>query len=424
MFPDPKAMIQRLKEHGLKVCVWINPYVGQRAPVFRELADKGYFIRNRDGSVFQTDMWQPAMAIIDFTNPDARAWFADRIRELADMGIDAVKTDFGERIPTDVVYADGSDPYKMHNYYSFLYNKTVWDALSAANGEACLFARSATAGCQQFPVHWGGDCFSDYASMAETLRGGLSLCMSGFGFFSHDISGFEATGTPDLYKRWTAFGLMSTHSRYHGSSSYRVPWAFDEESSDVSRFFACLKGRLMPYLYANAVKAHNTGVPVMRAMVVDFGHDRNTHTLDMQYMLGDSLLCAPVFSEDGECEFYLPEGGMWTDILSGEMLAGGKWYKRKYDYFSMPLYAKPCSLIVFGNFRDNADYDYTNGMKIVVYGISDGAAAETDVYDSKGQPAAHIRAERHGKELEVTVTGTDKPFSVEDPQGLDIIIRR
>ncbi|MBO5571834.1 MAG: alpha-xylosidase [Ruminococcus sp.] len=420
MFPDPKAVIQRLKSRGLRICVWINPYVGQRAPVFRELAEKGYFIRKKDGSVFQTDLWQPGMAIIDFTNPQAREWFAERIKELADMGIDAVKTDFGERIPTDVVYADGSDPYKMHNYYSYLYNKTVWDALSEAKGEACLFARSATAGCQQFPVHWGGDCFSDYSAMAETLRGGLSLTMSGFGFFSHDISGFEATGTPDLYKRWTAFGLMSTHSRYHGSSSYRVPWAFDEESCDVSRFFADLKGRLMPYLYANAVTTHKTGIPMMRAMVVDFGSDRNTLTIDTQYMLGDSLLCAPVFSEDSECSFYLPEGGMWTDILTGEMLQGGKWYTRKYDYFSMPLYAKPCSIIVFGSFKGKADYDYTDGMKICVYGISDGATVETEVYDSHGQSAAHITANRHGKELTVTVAGTDKPFTVESPQGLDI----
>ena len=149
-------------------------------------------------------------------------------------------------------------------------------------GKACLFARSATAGGQQFPVHWGGDCFSQYESMAETLRGGLSLCMSGFGFFSHDISGFEATGTPDLYKRWAAFGLMSTHSRLHGSSSYRVPWLFDEESCDVVRHFTNLKGKMMPYLFANAVKTHETGLPMMRAMVIDYGEDPATWGLDRQ----------------------------------------------------------------------------------------------------------------------------------------------
>ena len=421
-FPEPEKMLARLRERGLRICVWINPYVGQRSPVFRELIDKGFFIRKKDGSVFQTDLWQPGMAIIDFTNPAAREWFSSKIRELAEMGVDAVKTDFGERIPTDVVYYDGSDPCKMHNYYSYIYNKTVFDTLREIKGEgnACLFARSATAGCQQFPVHWGGDCFSNYDSMWETLRGGLSLCLSGFGFFSHDISGFESTGTPDLYKRWSAFGLMSTHSRYHGSNSYRVPWNFDEESCEVVRHFAELKGRLMPYLFANAVATHLTGVPMMRAMVVDFGYDRSALPIDTQYMLGDSLLVAPVFSENGVCEFYLPTGGVWTDIQTGEQLDGGKWYTKKYDYFGLPLYAKPGSVIVYGDFRGRAEYDYAENMKIVVYGLEDGETAETKVYDKDAQLAAEIKAVRTGSVITLTVAGTDRPFTAESAQGLEI----
>jgi alpha-D-xyloside xylohydrolase len=423
-FPDPEAMISRLKANGLRVCVWVNPYIGQRSAVFAECAEKGYFLRNRDGSVFQCDMWQPGMAVIDFTDSEARTWFAEKIRALAELGVDAVKTDFGERIPTDVVYSDGSDPYRMHNYYSYLYNKTVFEALEAAKGRgnSCLFARSATAGCQQFPVHWGGDCFSSYESMWETLRGGLSLCMSGFGFFSHDIGGFESTGTPDLYKRWTAFGLMSTHSRYHGNSSYRVPWHFDEESCDVARHFVKLKCRLMPYLWASAVKTNLTGVPVMRAMAVDFGADRNTLTLDTQYMLGDSLLAAPVFSEDGECSFYLPDCGKWTDIQTGETLCGGRWYTKKYDYFGMPLYAKPGSVIVFGNCCDTAEYDYLSDMKIVVYGLDEGMTAEASVYDGSCEVRADIKAVHRGDCIELTVTGTDKPFTAESAQGLDIVV--
>ncbi len=425
MFPDPKGIISRLKERGLKVCVWINSYVGQRTPIFKELAEKGYFIKNKDGSVFQTDLWQPGLAIIDFTNPDARKWFADRIKDLAELGVDAIKTDFGERIPTDVVYFDGSDPYKMHNYYTYLYNKTVFDALQEAKGmnNACLFARSATVGGQQFPVHWGGDCFSNYESMWETLRGGLSLCLSGFGFFSHDISGFEATGTPDLYKRWTAFGLMSTHSRYHGNSSYRVPWNFDEESCDVSRHFVKLKGRLMPYLFSNAVYTHKTGVPMMRAMVVDFGYDRAALTVDTQYMLGDSLLVAPVFNEDGICDFYLPDCGIWTDIQTGEQLSGGSWYTKKYDYFGLPLYAKPNSIIAFGDYKGKSEYDYANGMKLVIYGIEDGKTAECEIYDKDALLTASVKAVRNENTVTVTVSGTDKPFTVESAQGLDVVIK-
>ena len=173
------------------------------------------------------------------------------------MGVDCFKTDFGERIPTDVTCHDGSDPERMHNYFTLLYNRTVFNAIGEVKGKenALVFARSATAGSQQFPVHWGGDCSASYESMAESLRGGLSLCLSGFGFWSHDIGGFEGTPTPDLYKRWAAFGLLSSHSRLHGNASFRVPWLFGEEAVEVLRFFTKLKMRLMPYIFSAACEA-------------------------------------------------------------------------------------------------------------------------------------------------------------------------
>ena len=422
MFSDPAAMLTRLKAKGVGICVWINPYISQRSSMFNDGMKNGCFIKKKDGSVFQTDMWQPGMAIVDFTNPAAREWYGTKLRDLCKMGVDVFKTDFGERIPTDVVYYDGSDPYKMHNYYSYIYNKTVFDVLEGFYGKnkACLFARSATVGGQKFPVHWGGDCFSNYESMWETIRGGLSLCMSGFGFFSHDISGFEATGTPDLYKRWSAFGLMSTHSRLHGNSSYRVPWNFDEESCDVVRHFTKLKGRLMPYLFANAVYTHETGVPMMRAMVVDYTSDPAVRQLDTQYMLGDSLLVAPVFNEEGTAQFYLPDTGTWTDIQTGEELPGGKWYTKTYDYLGMPLYAKPNSMIAYGDFKRGFEYDYANGAKIVIYGLDDGASAETKIYDSEARLVLTVKAVRSGDMIKVTSEGTAKNFTVESKQGLHI----
>ena len=387
MFPDPKAMIARLKAKGLKICVWINPYVSQCAPVFDECMENGYFIRNKDGSVFQCDMWQPGLAIIDFTNHDARSWYASKIKELAETGVDAIKTDFGERIPTDVTYFDGSDPYKMHNYYSYLYNKTVFEALRGVKGinNACLFARSATVGGQQFPVHWGGDCFSNYESMWETLRGGLSLCLSGFGFFSHDISGFEQTAPADVYKRWVAFGLLSSHSRLHGSSSYRVPWLFDEESVDVARKFSRLKNRLMPYLYAKAVEAHETGVPMMRPMMLEFPDDPACETLDREYMLGDALLVAPVFSSSGEVTYYVPEG-TWLNILTGEKVRHG-WHKGTFDFLSLPLLQRPGTVIPFGPVETRPDYDYTDGLELQAYDIPEGAEITVNIPDTKGNTA-------------------------------------
>ncbi|HLO97518.1 MAG TPA: alpha-xylosidase, partial [Fimbriimonas sp.] len=249
VFPDPTGMISRLHARGLKVSCWINSYIAQESSLFAEGKEKGYFLKRSNGEVWQWDMWQPGMAIVDFTNPAAWAWFQEKLEVILDQGVDALKTDFGERIPTDVVYFDGSDPVLMHNKYTQLYNQCVFEVLERkrGKGEAVLFARSATTGGQMYPVHWGGDCWSDFEAMAESLRGGLSLCLSGFGFWSHDIGGFEGLPPADLYKRWVAFGLLSSHSRLHGSTSYRVPWIYDDAAVDVLRKFTHLKHRLLPY---------------------------------------------------------------------------------------------------------------------------------------------------------------------------------
>ncbi len=412
-FPDPPAMLKRLKDRGLEICVWINPYIAQRSKLFDEGAKNGYFIKNLDGSVFQCDMWQPGMAVVDFTNPAACEWYASKLRKLCEMGVDSFKTDFGERIPTKVKYFDGSNPIAMHNYYTYLYNKTVFNVLKEYYGEnkACLFARSATAGGQQFPVHWGGDCSAEYTSMAETLRGGLSLCASGFGYFSHDMSGFEATATPDIYKRWAAFGLFSTHSRLHGNSSYRVPWLFDEESVDVLRFFTKLKGKLMPYIWSQAINTSTIGVPMMRAMVIDFENDPACLSLDRQYMFGDNILVAPIFNDEGTAEFYVP-AGTWTDIISGKQYEGGKFYNEKFDYFSLPCLAKPNSIIAYGNFEKNFEYDYLNGTEFVIYEPEDGKTIECNIYNIAAEKVFTLTALRNGDKVEVSYTNTSASFTV------------
>lgn len=404
IFPEPEQMLKRLKEKGLKICVWINPYIAQQSPLFEEGMEKGYLLKRPNGDVWQWDKWQPGMGIVDFTNPDARKWYTDHLRRLVDMGVDCFKTDFGERIPTDVVYDDGSDPEKMHNYYTYLYNQAVYEVLEEklGRGEAVLFARSATAGCQKFPVHWGGDCSADYESMAESLRGGLSLGMSGFGFWSHDIGGFESNSSADVYKRWLAFGLLSSHSRLHGSRYYRVPWLYDEEAVDVARFFTKLKCRLMPYLYGAAVETARTGVPMMRAMVVEYPDDPACLYLDRQYMLGDALLVAPVMSEEGEVSYYLPEG-QWIHLLNGDIKEGGRWFHGQYDYFSLPLYVRANSIIAFGQRDDRPDYDFPDGVKLHLFALQDGKRAETTVYDISGREALNVVAERVGDVIDVHV---------------------
>lgn len=340
MFPDPKGLLTKLHERGLKVCVWINPYIAQESELFDEGVEKGYFLKRKDGSVWQWDLWQAGMAIVDFTNKDARKWYQEKLKVLLDMGVDCFKTDFGERIPTeDVIWADGKDPKRMHNFYTYLYNETVFELLKEVKGEgeAIVFSRSATAGCQKFPVHWGGDCKSDYVSMEQTIRGGLSLMMSGFSYWSHDIGGFEDKSTADVYKRWAAFGLMSSHSRLHGSSSYRVPWNYDDEASEVVKFYTELKAQLVPYLTEEA----KTGLPLMRPMALEFQNDPACAYLDHQYMLGSKILIAPVFDEAGKVTYYLPKG-KWRDIYTGDVkeLTEGKFYTETRGYMEMPIYEK------------------------------------------------------------------------------------
>lgn len=299
---------------------WDKRFFGDIESTLKRLhEDKGYLVRKPNGEVWQTDFWQAGMGLVDFTNPAAREWFKDKVKALLNQGVDAIKTDFGERIPRDVVWYDGSPKLSMHNWYTQLYNQTVFEAIEETygKGNACLYARSATVGGQQQPVHWGGDCESTFNGMAQSLRAGLSLTSSGFGFWSHDIGGFEgAFPDPAVYKRWVAFGMLGSHSRLHGSTVYRVPWLFDEEDEkngvalvpgqtavDVVREFTKLKLELMPYVYQLGLQPHANGTPVMRSMFVEFPDDPACRTLDRQYMFGPSMLVAPVFTYSGEVSY-------------------------------------------------------------------------------------------------------------------------
>lgn len=299
---------------------WDKRFFGDIESTLKRLhEDKGYLVRKPNGEVWQTDFWQAGRGLVDFTNPAAREWFKDKVKALLNQGVDAIKTDFGERIPRDVVWYDGSPKLSMHNWYTQLYNQAVFEAIEETygKGNACLYARSATVGGQQQPVHWGGDCESTFNGMAQSLRAGLSLTSSGFGFWSHDIGGFEgAFPDPAVYKRWVAFGMLGSHSRLHGSTVYRVPWLFDEEDEkngvalvpgqtavDVVREFTKLKLELMPYVYQLGLQPHVNGTPVMRSMFVEFPDDPACRTLDRQYMFGPSMLVAPVFTYSGEVSY-------------------------------------------------------------------------------------------------------------------------
>ncbi|KAK3945550.1 putative glycoside hydrolase [Diplogelasinospora grovesii] len=420
-FPDPKASIARLKEARLcnKVCVWINPYIAQHGAAFHEAAAKGYLLRRKNGDVWQWDMWQAGMGLVDFTNPAACAWYTGCLNKLFDVGVDALKTDFGERVPpalpnhttdTDVVWFDSTvDPAKMHNFYSFLYNKVVYEALEKryGPGEAVLFARSACAGTQRFPLQWGGDCESTPEAMAESVRGGLSLGLSGFGFWSVDIGGFEGSPPPWIYKRWVAFGLLCSHSRLHGSNSYRVPWAIDDNDeseegcSKVLAKWTLLKNRLMPYIYSQAMKTTETGVPLsLRAVCLEFPDDPTAWYLDRQFMLGESLMVAPVFEESGEVEFYLPKG-TWTSFWdSSSTRVGPGWFKEKHGFGTLPLYVRENTILLLGceelAKESGAVYDYATDLDVQAYHCVPGQAKAT-LYNSDGKHVVDFEVGEDGQ---------------------------
>lgn len=406
VFPCPREMLSHYKQKGLHICVWINPYISEHSPLFEEGRNHDYLLKKTDGSVWQTDLWQAGMGIVDFTNPEATRWYQSKLEKLIEDGVDCFKTDFGERIPAaGVCWHDGSDPVRMHNYYTQLYNEAVFSLLEKKNGKgnALVFARSATAGGQKMPVHWGGDNSASYVSMAETLRAGLSLASCGFGFWSHDISGFESTAPADVYKRWCAFGVFSSHSRLHGSSSYRVPWLFDEEACTVLSHFIRLKHRLMPYIYRMAVKAHEEGAPIMRPMVMMYTEDPACGTLDRQYMFGDDLLVAPVFTASGDVDYYLPKG-VWTNLLDGRRQEGGIWMHDKCGFDVIPLWVKENTILPMGTEEERPDYDYTKGVELHLFELSEGRHT-VQLPSQGGSVSAEITVIREGDQYRTEVAG-------------------
>ncbi|KAJ9156911.1 Alpha-xylosidase [Coniochaeta hoffmannii] len=407
-FPDPKAQIERLKASGLckKVCVWINPYIAQAGEAFKYAAERGYLVMRKNGDVWQWDVWQAGMGLVDFTNPAACEWYVSCLNKLFDVGVDAIKTDFGERIPTrDVVWFDREvDSDRMHNFYAFLYNKVVYEALQKRYGEneAVLYARSACAGTQRFPLTWGGDCESTPEAMAESVRGGLSLGLSGFAFWSVDIGGFEGYPPPWIYKRWVAMGLLCSHSRLHGSGSYRVPWTIDgddkseEGCSRTLSKWTNLKTRLMPYLYQQALESVQTGVPVsLRAVCLEFPNDPTSWYLDRQFMVGDKLMVAPVYEENGEVEFYLPKG-KWTSFFTNEVKSGPGWFKERHGFATLPLYVREGTVLVLGSkAARGAVYDYAQDAEVCLYQVSGGEKAR--LVDSQGKEVGILEVGADGK---------------------------
>jgi alpha-D-xyloside xylohydrolase len=439
-FPQPESMLKRLKARGLKICIWINPYISELSSLFQEGLEQGYFLKRQNGEVYQIDWWQPGLAFVDFTNPAACQWYQDKLKALIKMGVDTFKTDFAESAPEDAVYHNGHDGRPMHNLYSLLYNQTVFELLEETLGkdEALVFARSATACSQRYPVHWGGDCSATLNSMATELRGGLSFGLSGVAFWSHDIGGFYGKQDPDVYKRWIAFGLLSSHSRLHGDSTYRVPWNYDEESVEVLRHFTKLRHQLIPYLYSCCKTAHDYGIPVLRPMWIEFPDDPTCLFLDKQYMLGESLLVAPVFRSDGRVQYYLPTGE-WTNFWTNEQRQGETWIMEQVDYMTVPLWVRENSIIPIGPVDQAPFRSSFDDLTIHVYNLT--TSAQFDLYDAGktvtivverrdnrvvvrvSEPIAGLKVKVKGLKSVANVEGSPS-FQVEDDEVIVDVLER
>ncbi|HEX6682911.1 MAG TPA: TIM-barrel domain-containing protein [Candidatus Limnocylindrales bacterium] len=344
-FPEPEAMIARLHEDGFRVCVWMNPYLSTNSARFGEAAEKGYLLRRKDGGAYVADSWHgsfPAGGIIDFTNPEATAWFQGLVRAVARQGVDIFKTDFAEGVPADAVAFNGMSGTELHNIYSLLYNDAVTAVTREVNGHEMVWARSSYLSGQRHAAQWSGDTMCSFPALATTLNGGLAHGLSGVPYWSHDSGGFCGTPSDDLYLRWAQFGALSPLVRFHGTTT-REPWHFPAVEDDVIEVLR-LRYRLLPYLYSAALRSAETGEPMMRAMMVDSPGDSLAWRAEHQYRMGPSLLVAPIVGEAPERDVYLPAGD-WVDWWTGAVHSGPAMVRTSSPMERFPLFAAAGALI-------------------------------------------------------------------------------
>ena len=334
-FKDPVAMLKSMKKDGFHTCLWQLPYFTPKNRYFRELVDGGMAVHNGNGTLSYED------AVLDLSNPKTVAWYQGKIANLIKQGVCAIKCDFGEAAPYDGIYASGKTGFYEHNLYPLRYNKALWQAVrdNTPDHEGVIWARSAWAGSQRYPLHWGGDAATNEigsVGMLGDLRGGLSFGLSGFSFWSHDMGGFVTKSPDDLYRRWLPFGFLSSHTRAHGAPPTE-PWLISESFTKAFRQSAEMKYKLMPYVYAQAKDCSERGLPMVRALLVEFPDDPGAWFVEDEYMFGSQILVAPMLETGKSRTVYLPRG-KWIDYQTGKVYEGG--------YQTIPTAEIPCVILV------------------------------------------------------------------------------
>lgn len=356
-FPDPQGMIRELLENGIHVCLWIFPYIAEQSKYYKLAEENEWLVKDETGApltFYATAAKERKVACFDFTNPAFLEWYVPRVKKVVSMGIGAVKTDFSEAVPENGVYYDGSNGIQGHNKLTFLYAKTIYQAMQEVKeplGEhAMLWGRSGYAGSHAIPAAWGGDSSTHFNNHASLLKGCLSIGVSGVaywgfdmgGFYNTDHEGYECVPEEAEYIRSTQFGFFSSLSRCHGKTP-REPWNFEPETERIFGYYNDLRHRLVPYLYTTAMQSSLESVPMMRALVLEYPQDRNVRSLGQEYMLGDSLLVAPVFDQD-DFAVYLPEGS-WIDFYTGKPYEGGRWVGMNPAIDEFPVFVRENSMV-------------------------------------------------------------------------------
>jgi len=335
-FDDPVKMIKDLRAQGFRTCLWQLPYFVPKNTLFPGIIEQELFVKDRKGNLPYED------AVLDFSNPAAVTRYQNKIAGLLKQGVAVIKVDFGEAAPAEGIYASGRTGFYEHNLYPLRYNKAVADITREVNGENIIWARSTWAGSQRYPVHWGGDPANTNTAMAATLRAGLSIGLCGFSFWAHDIGGFVQKAPEDIYRRWTPFGMLSSHTRSHGAPPTE-PWEYGEDFMKAFRQAAEMKYRLLPYIYAQAKACTERGLPMLRALFVEYPADPGSWLVDDQYLFGSDMLVAPLFENVTERNVYLPPG-KWIDYQTGQVYAGG-WHQIKAGKIPVVVLVKSGAVI-------------------------------------------------------------------------------
>ena len=347
-FPDPAGFLAQLAEMGIKVSLWQIPYIPEGSALFDDLLKVDGFVKDANGGLAPggfcfTPGFKGRVGVMDYSNPAAVRVQMEYFRKLFRLGVKAIKTDFGEAAPKTGVYADGRPGRQHHNLYPLLYNKALFETTAEETGEGVVWARSAWAGSQRYPLHWGGDNSPNYFNLLPQLAGGLSFGLSGFQFWSQDIGGFCGTTNDQLLIRWMQIGMFISHSRVHGYGD-RELYKFAPDTLRICRDYLRLRYALMPYMYAQARSCVETSLPMLRALVVEFQNDPTTWNMTDEWLFGDDLLVAPIFDESNRRRVYLP-AGTWTDFWSGDRIEGPCWMEVEADIESMPLYIREGGLV-------------------------------------------------------------------------------